>query len=464
MDITLIGWIALIISIYGFIKNEKILLYSAVFFSTFTATSFINIEKTTTGIQPFYLVAGLWILKAGIQYIKSGTSFKNITYEIKKNKLAKALIIFAIIIISGEVLMCIMNRSIIITDFNTKKEVVISFSKSNVTQSIYVLFMVLFATILTLKLESKKTLINIIKVFSVSSVFALVWGLIQFCMYYLEIEYPAYIFNNNISAMQAYMQVVYGIKRISSIALEPSTFALNILTFLPFIVILWLGNRTTDKSNKKFNVLLILIVIIAFICAILTTSSTAYIGLIISILILSLYVLKFSIKGQAIYKNKIKIYILYLAAFITTIILLVFITKIFEISWNELISMLKNMTIDKVNSESGHERGNAISMSLEIFKQVPILGAGWGSFRSLDMTTNLLANTGLIGLCSFIYIIYIPIKECILNRRINETISIALIFMILTPTIGLLISIPDLVFGYYWIAIVLGYSFWKKQN
>ncbi|MCU9811945.1 hypothetical protein [Paraclostridium sp. AKS81] len=45
MDITLIGWIALIISIYGFIKNEKILLYSAVFFSTFTATSFINIEK-----------------------------------------------------------------------------------------------------------------------------------------------------------------------------------------------------------------------------------------------------------------------------------------------------------------------------------------------------------------------------------------------------------------------------------
>ncbi|WP_263347621.1 O-antigen ligase family protein [Paraclostridium sp. AKS81] len=357
-----------------------------------------------------------------------------------------------------------MNRSIIITDFNTKKEVVISFSKSNITQSIYLLFMVLFATILTLKLESKQTLINIIKVFSVSTVFALVWGLIQFCMYYLDIEYPAYIFNNNISAMQAYMQVVYGIKRISSIALEPSTFALNILTFLPFIVILWLGNRTTDKSDKKFNILLILIVIIAFICAILTTSSTAYIGLIISILILSLYVLKFSIKGQAIYENKIKIYILYLAAFITTIILLVFITKIFEISWNELISMLKNMTIDKVNSESGHERGNAIRMSLEIFKQVPILGAGWGSFRSLDMTTNLLANTGLIGLCSFIYIIYIPIKECILNRRINETISIALIFMIITPTIGLLISIPDLVFGYYWIGIVLGYSFWKKQN
>lgn len=463
MDITLIGSIALIISIYGFIKNERTLLYSAVFFSTFTATSFINIERTTTGIQPFYLVAGLWILKVVIQYIKSGASLKNIIEEIKQNKLAKALIIFSIIIIAGEFLTFIIHRSITITDFNTKKELIISFSKSNITQPMYLLFMIFFTIVLTLKLKSKKDVINIIKAFSISTVFALFWGLGQFSMYYLNIEYPAHIFNNNISATQAYMQVIHGIKRISSIALEPSTFALNILTFLPFIIVLWLGNTSLNKISKCKYFLLTSIIIVSFICAILTTSSTAYIGLSITMIAISVYTLKFSIKGKSIYANKNKIRVLYLIGIVITITVLVFITKIFKITWAELYSMLKNMTINKFNSQSGHERGNAVMISMEIFKQAPILGAGWGSFRSLDMITNLLANTGLIGICYFIYIIYVPIKECILNRKINETIAIALILMIITPTIGLLISIPDLVFGYYWIAITLGYNFWRTN-
>lgn len=463
MEITLIGWLTLILSIYGFIKNEKILLYSAVFFSTFTAASFINIEKTTTGIQPFYLVAGLWILKVTLQYIKSGKSIKNLINKIKENKLAKALIIFTIIIIIGEILMFIMNRSIIITDFNTKKEIAISFSKSNITQPIYLLFMVFFAIVLTLKLKSNQEIINIIKIFSISTVFALLWGILQFCMYYLNIEYPAYLFNNNISALQLHFQMVYGIKRVNSIALEPSTFSLNILTFMPLVMSLWLGDVNISNGIKKSNKLLVTSIILSLVCAILTTSSTAYVGVFLTIVILTVYVLRFSIKENNLYINRKKIGIFYLIGLISLIIVLVLFVKVFNIYWGTIIDMFKDMTINKVNLESGHERGNAVKMSLEILKQAPILGAGWGSFRSLDTTTNLLANTGFIGLCSYIYIIYIPIKECILHRKCNETIAISLALMIIIPTIGLLISIPDLIFGYYWIIIVLGYNFWRTN-
>lgn len=53
MEISILGAITLILSIYAFFKNEKLLLYIMVFLSTFTAAQLMHITWTGTPIVPF---------------------------------------------------------------------------------------------------------------------------------------------------------------------------------------------------------------------------------------------------------------------------------------------------------------------------------------------------------------------------------------------------------------------------
>lgn len=459
MDVTLVGWVVIVLAIYAFIKEEKYLLYLAVFFSTFTATSIINIEKSVTGISPFYFLAGLWIIKVIISYYRDKISLKLLFEENKDNKLVRGLFIFLFVVVLGEIFRLIARETIKYMDLNNNSMTVIEFSSSNITQPIYLLFMVVFSIVLCIRLKDKAEMRKIINIFVISTIFALVWGLMQFCIYYLGIEYPASLFNNNIASRQLYFQMVYGIKRVNSIALEPSTFAFNILQLLPLILTLWIANIKIVQNKVKSELILISIIILTFMVGILTTSSTAYIGILLTVLALTVYILFFSIKGREFYKNKRKIIIFYLIGIVSLILILVLTIKVFNIYWGTLWDAFKDMTINKKNLESGQERGNAIKMALHIFKQSPVLGAGWGSFRSLDLLTNLLANVGVVGLLSFFYIIYTAVVKTVGYRKECEEASVALSLTIIVPTILLSISIPDLIFGYYWIGIVVAYNY-----
>lgn len=459
MEVTLIGWVVIALAIYAFIKEEKYLLYLAVFFSTFTATSIINIEKSITGISPFYFLAGLWILKVFINYYKEKISLKALIKENRDNKLIRGLFIFLFTVVLGEVFRLIARGTIEFMDLNSNSMSVIEFSSSNITQPIYLLFMVVFSIVLCIRLKDKVEIKKVMKIFIISTIFALIWGLVQFCIYYLGIEYPANLFNNNIAARQLYFQMVYGIKRVNSIALEPSTFALNILHLLPLILTLWLANIKVAKTRIKSEIIIVMIIILALMVGILTTSSTAYIGIALTVLMLTIYILFLSIKGKDLYNNKKKVIVFYLIGIVSLIFVLLLSIKVFNIYWETVWHAFKDMTINKKNLESGHERGNAVKMALNIFRQAPILGAGWGSFRSLDTVTNLLANTGVVGTGAFFYIIYIIIERTIIYRKYDEKMAVGLGLMIIIPTIALSISIPDLIFGYYWMSIVIAYNY-----
>ncbi|MCR6513736.1 MAG: O-antigen ligase family protein [Clostridium chrysemydis] len=463
MEVTVIGWIVIALSIYGLIKSEKFLLYITVFFSTFTAASALNIEKTVTGIAPFYICGGLWIIKTIISN-KNLFTLNNLKFELKTNKLIRALLIFIIVIVVGELLRFFNFMPITYNDLNANTSNNISFTGSNITQPIYLFFMLVIAMLISITVKEKRVFKNIIISFAMSSIFAIVWGILQFCMYYLNIEYPAYLFNNNIALGQLYFQMVYGIKRVNSIALEPSTFALNLLQFLPLILVLWLANKKISKSEKKSNIVLILIIFITLAVAVLTTSSTAYLGIGILIIATTIYVYVFSIKGEELYQNRNRILIFYIIGLISLIAIYILAVKVFNIYWGTLVDAFRDMTVNKKNLESGQLRGNAVEMSLSILKQSPLFGAGFGSFRSLDTITNLLANTGILGILSYIYIIFITIKQALVKRKNNETMSVILILMVLMPTIGLCISIPDLNFGYYWIIISVTYSYFNLKR
>ena len=128
-------------------------------------------------------------------------------------------------------------------------------------------------------------------------------------------------------------------------------------------------------------------------------------------------------------------------------------------AFDNVLKTLKQMTVDKLISNSGQERMNGEKVGFSLYKYSPIVGIGLGSYRTFSLFTNILINTGIIGILSFIGILYIVIKPLIKARKENEVVSVMLLISIIAGTLTFFTGVPDFVFMYYWIILVLGYKY-----
>ena len=556
MEITIIGAITIIISIYAFLKNEYLLLDIVIFLSTFVAASAINIYPTTTAIVPFEIPLVLWVIKQCLNMFKNR---KNIEKEkikniFKENKIFIALFIFFIVIIISEVFLLISRINYPYYDVTFKENRVIRFGIASMTQSIRVLAFIVFTMLLSLKVKNKDEIKHLLKIFSISTFFAVVWGLIQYILFYLDINYPAFLFNNNPWYAQGYDQVMHGIKRINSIGTEPSVFSLNLLAVIPIFVIDYL------YSKKEKNIWSIIPLILIYICTMLTTSSTAYVGVVVETFIIFIIFLAKYLKAKSI-TNKRRVINLIGSIFISIVItagLAIFGNRMYnkrienanneirnkksqeqvikekknetetiskeenneteivseeenneteivseeENNETEIVSeeknneteiiskeeknkteiheekndienvqempkvsiesLIKETTISKLASGSGKERMDREKLGIEIFKISPIFGVGFGSFRTFSILTNLLVNTGIVGLMSFLYIIYVVFKKIILNREKDEKYFLIFLISTIGMLVALFISVPDLIYIYFWSILVLAYNYFSE--
>ncbi|MNC26845.1 hypothetical protein D3C75_749920 [compost metagenome] len=102
------------------------------------------------------------------------------------------------------------------------------------------------------------------------------------------------------------------------------------------------------------------------------------------------------------YRNQIR--------FSHIIIFLIFnciIVVLIGVLWN----FIGDIAVVKLNSYSGVERLESMKKALIYFKEYPFFGVGWGSVTSHDLIINLLANSGLIGFLSFLFLIGYLLKR-----------------------------------------------------
>lgn len=568
MEITIIGVITIILSIIAFIKNEDWLLGLIVFFSTFTAAVAIDIHSTTTAILPFEIPLILWIIKQFFNFIKYRPKINKevIKSTLKNNKIFTALLIFTILLIISEIWLLISGLNYSYYDTLFFKDNVLTFSMSNITQVARIVIFLFFAMLLSLKINSKEKIKKLLKIFVVSSICAVIWGLIQYMLYLLNITYPADLFNNNPYYSQGYNQHVGRIKRISSIATEPSVFALNLLAFIPILFVNWLFFIKSENRYKK--TLLVVVMILTIVCAILTTSSTIFIGLfVLSILILLCIMFSKSLVIKERIKASFKFIVIIGTSIIIACVLILVplisknfndlkvkvdsktsvtnavqtvnninntkvsnnyniaqkvetnneaivsesknnniendnkkeiiknsdnkvenankvdttqsvkndnketvnkkensIFAIFNEGYKSFISTMKQLTIDKLNTASGQQRLTRDALGLELFSKSPVFGIGFGSFRTFNLFTNVLVNVGVLGIISLIYILYVTIKAIIVNRKKDKKFALIFLMSILGMTIAFLISIPDLIYIYYWIILVMAYKYFTVED
>ena len=486
MEITLLGWITIIISIYAFFKDKKLLKYLMIFMSTFTAANLIHITATTTPVLTFEFTGTVWLLREFIDFLKQKQKINKNTIinKFKENKLALAFLIFIITIILSEIYLAVSGISIEYVNV-FKENAIVEFSKSNITMGLRTIFIFILMIVLSFTIKTKKEVEELLKVFCISSIFAVIWGLLQFITFYFGIPYPAFLFNNNQYAAQCFDQVENNIKRITSIAQEPSMFSINLMAFMPFIIGLYLKMNSNFKDKKYLKVFILIILTTA--CAILTTSSTTYVGLVAVYGLFTLYILfGFRKNGELDNrkKNFKKIVVLTIVSILIAGILGFSCLKIgyaiksidylqvgtktaskgngendYNAALNNLIKTLRKMTVEKLGTGSAEERMNGERIGLSIFKYSPIFGLGFISYRTFSLFTNIMVNGGIIGIIAYLYILYVVIKKLIIYRKKDETTSIMFIISIIGTSIAFFVGVPDLLYTFYWIIIVLAYKY-----
>lgn len=194
-------------------------------------------------------------------------------------------------------------------------------------------------------------------------------------------------------------QSIGGFVRIAGIFPEPSTYAGYGFCWLALTVELWLRDVLPRRTGPAAAAMAITLVI--------STSSSAYVSLAVYALIIFLRMVMFPSFFRS--DKIVRICLLGLAA--ATLASLVMVA---QPSFAEsLIKILRVMTVDKADSESGIQRAFWARQGISAFQISYGLGIGAGSFRSSSLGTAILGSMGIIGTVTFLgYLakIYGPIK------------------------------------------------------
>lgn len=400
MEITLIGYILIPIGlILAVVAPIRVLLYMLIFFSSFTATAIININSPSFGLQPGYYFGLLFMLRFGVEFLLKGVDSCHRVQAVVLGPLWYFCIVAFLSII------VIPFYGPVYVHRPSGETVLLKLSGENFTQFVYLVYVIALTTSIALCKPTPEEMNKCLKVFIFSGLFVVFWGWMQVVMFYLKIPYPEYLFNNSVSFSQNYEQFMaaIGLKRMNSVAPEPSMMArfLLIPTFMSFYCAY---NR---NFLFKYRHCIILTPLFS-ITLISTTSATAAAGFLGGLFIFYFFVTiiipKASTKGRGALgadRTMKPLVIVLLLLFVAGSILFSIAVWRLGFSVDRLVTFTNLVLLDKLETQSGQGRLDAALSGLELFVSHPVLGIGWGSNRTFDITTNMLSATGCIGAVLF---------------------------------------------------------------
>lgn len=405
MQITFIGFIIIFLGILFLFTSIKNLYYLTIFFIPFTATSVLNTASSNSLSASYFLIFLLILYELRNIFLK-------MTIRIPKNHFKKksiySVFLFFLVVLFSLFMPLIIDGDLRVFTGETDNylygyDYPLYFSKSLIFKIYPVVFGVLFIYLFVInsnKLFSFKTSLNY---FVHSIVFVTLWGFFQLISSSIGIEFPDFIFNTMNENYMMKSNTTFGdyyssFTRINSVTQEPSHLSLILLCSIPFIFV---KSYVTNNYHIKlfFKIILFLVILILL----LSTSTTALIGL-FSLYFISSYYL--SIVNIINFKN-----------FFFRGILLFSMTLLLYFNIESVQSFLNQVLLTKGESSSALVRTFSILSSFNYFLQYPVLGIGWGIATSDDLIINLLANSGLLGLISFFYMIFYIISRSVVQIK-----------------------------------------------
>ena len=258
----------------------------------------------------------------------------------------------------------------------------------------------------------------ILKIFAASGFVVCFFTYYQFISRYFNISYPNSLLYSNTHYSQGYMQMLGSFKRISSTFTEPSYAGGCLVSFFTYHIF------------KAENNLRSLIFIALFLCAtILTTSSTAVVGLAFTFLLFILF------------KCNLRIIFFMLITFVIIMIL--------------FPDYLKYTVINKLTSLSYVHRSLSNDISFKILLDSYGLGVGLGSNRPSSFLFYLLSNIGVLGVTAFFSLMFIIGYNYYCRFRSLDNTQMAIFTSFTVYLFCKIVAIPDLNDPFFWMVFCL---------
>lgn len=245
------------------------------------------------------------------------------------------------------------------------------------------------------------------------------------------------IFNLGVSINAQFISLA-GItfQRLDSLSPEPSMYAFTMLPFFIFSI-----HRGASK----------ILIFLMGVSLLLTTSTTAYLGLFVYILYLGFFIKK----TKRIY---IFIFIMLLLIIMMCNIMYDYIYDVIQFMiLNKLSFFDSSLAVGGSGIYSSLERGNNFMNNIDFWLNIDIIhklfGIGFGFIRSTDLCTTLLINTGIIGM--IIYCVFV-LKNFLIKPK--NFIEIGNNSIILVLFIIMMISVPEFGFLSFWLFLGIIYN------
>lgn len=444
----LIVSLVIFLSIFFNFKS-RIMIGGIIVLSIFQAASVINLylNKYPVGIQPAYLLSIFFIIFYVIRIFMDDSQFFLSKRAIKT---AFWLIIFSLYaIISSLILPRLFKNRVFVfpprSGLFLESLTTLSPVGSNISQSLYILVLIfLFIFIVQLVLVEKRDFVYwVARIYLLSGVLVSLIGFYQIIGWYVGWSFPEEVLFTNPARPPLYIQSFQGIKRLSSSLLEPSQAAYYLLGYFSFS---WVYVRYVEKTFLTY-----LVLFLTFTSLLLTTSTTAYLGLFILFLL-------FFIKR--VYDIRFIIVTVYLFM-IFAIIFAAFKYDVLFYAYDVAFNVLENQLFLKYSSLSFINRIGVDLHSISLVFSTLGLGVGLGSNRASSLIINILSNTGLPGLISLIIFSISLVKKhsrllkCINIPHKDKGVLRAYGYSIMAMLIAGFISVPDLINLPFWINLAL---------
>lgn len=382
--ITATGALLLGLGILLLPASRKGLYLLTVFFTPFTATAILNVSSGFW-LTPFQWFGALWLLReaASLRFLRSpdfAPAPRMALLGLALLAASSLLSVFMPALIDGG----LQIQSPLLDD---PASIPLRLTHTNFSRLVYLGFGM---TVTLFMLHSNREFPSIrasLRAFTAAAAFTSLWGIFQFACAVFDLPYPAVLFNNSENAVaQGFTQTLPDVAnapltRISSVAVEPSIFAQYLLSALPLLAGS-LAFRAPIWGRRRDAA----VAVVVLASLLLSTSSTAYVGLALAALVtLSCSLLAHGLK----FRHAL---LLGLGAAITSAVYLL------TPNANALIARL---VLAKAAEGSGLERLQSVYKAWGYFVEYPILGIGWGSVTCHDLVVQLLSSAGVIGLLSF---------------------------------------------------------------
>ncbi|WP_026038414.1 hypothetical protein [Clostridium arbusti] len=416
MTITLIGSILLPLILILFIFfDTKYLFYLVFLFSAFTSTALVKFAGGGKSFQIYHVAAVIFIIKVFMELKKRNLSIKDLH--------SKLLFIFISICFISIFYPLIFSGGTIVKTPASDKYLPLAFSYQNITQFLYLLlgYLTYLSVLAFFKIKGLKTdtVMNIIRI---TLLVILILGILQYVM---PVDAYNNLFRNDFHSND--QRVALGV-RISSATMEASILAL-------FITPIFIG--LAINFFNKFNVLDLVLIILSIAINLENGSSSFFVGIFIFII--------FEIFISVFIKNK-KLSHKQILTFGIILLLIMVLVAVFKDKFNYNIGNI----VGKLNGqgESGSMRKYDFQYHMNVFKNYLITGIGFGSVRSKDLISTILADVGLIGAVPLL--VYI-VGRLYLLKRIGDDFSKVLYAIMFSTIVVLFISVPEFFYLYIWI-------------